>query len=155
MVSTLPWMVNPSTTTLLALTIVPCPSAMTDSAPTRVRASTPACAPQRVTVLLMTRGPAPGSVYVPAATAMTSPTAASFTAPWIVLHPVPQQPGPSAPVASSTRQVGVAHADAAHAPAAVGHTSGSEVSGPDSRFRLSMRNPLPSVAGAVPLPLRA
>src|SRR5215831_17041769 len=114
-------MVNPSITTSFSATIMPCGSVMWLSDPARVLASTPACAPHSVTVLLMVRGPAAASGYVPAATAITSPTWASPTANWIVLQvPLAQQPLTSEPVVPLTKQFGVSHADAAHGAATAG-----------------------------------
>ena len=81
---------------------------MMDSAPPRVRASTPLCAPSRVRVLLT----AACSLYVPAATLMVSLATAFPMAPLIVLHAV-AAPGARQVLASlpvgSTYQL-VAHA---------------------------------------------
>jgi hypothetical protein len=54
----LSWIVKPSMTTPLALTLIPCELLRIDSAPARVRASTPACAPRSVSVLFTATSPA-------------------------------------------------------------------------------------------------
>src|SRR5262245_21225664 len=112
----LSWIVNPSMTTLLAATLVPCESATIDSAPREPRASTPACAPSRLRVLLMVRGPPAASGYVPAATLMVSPAVAWLIASWMVRHgiTVAQQELRSLP-AVLTRQVAPQALDASSA----------------------------------------
>src|SRR3989442_14879005 len=76
--------VKPSMTTSLALTLVPCESVTIDSAPTRLRASTPLRAPRSVRVLLTDRDPAAASGYVPDATWMVSLAEDLLIAAWIV-----------------------------------------------------------------------
>src|SRR5262245_25640857 len=123
LVKVTPSNVNPSTMTLFAGRMaVPNGFVMIDSVvapPIRVLAYTPACAPHRVTLLLIVKGVLGATFgYMPTATLITAPSDTWVSANSIVLHasPIAQQPGASLPIApASTEQVpGPEHAGAAH-----------------------------------------